>query len=156
MRPDGQSFLQRLWVYLAERFPLEKFGIMVSMFALSGLCFSQMLRGVAPLPSPLLFLTTAVVTLLVFFQLRVADEFKDYADDCLYQSYRAVPRGLITLKELGILAFILAVVRCQASFAVVSSMDIYGTYDKRILCQRLVAVPYYRLRGEPYVYYGFY
>lgn len=108
---NKQSFLKRLFVYLAERFPLSKFSIMVSMFALSGLCFSQMLRGVPPLPNPFVFVITAVVTLLVFFQLRVADEFKDYTDDCLYQSYRPVPRGLISLKELGSLALISALVQ---------------------------------------------
>ncbi len=108
---NNQTFSKRLSVYLVERFPLNKFGIMVSMFALSGLCFSQMLRGVQPLPSLLVFLITAIVTLLVFFQLRVADEFKDYEDDCLYQSYRPVPRGLVSLKELGTLAFVSALIQ---------------------------------------------
>lgn len=108
---NNQSFYKRILVYLAERFPLNKFSIMVSMFALSGLCFSQMLRGSPPLPSPLVFLIAAIVTLFVFFQLRVADEFKDYADDCLYQPYRPVPRGLISLKKLGILAFISALIQ---------------------------------------------
>ncbi len=108
---NSQSFAKRLIAYLAERFPLNKFGIMVSMFALSGLCFSQMLRGVQPLPPLPVFLITAVVTLLVFFQLRVADEFKDYEDDCLYQAYRPVPRGLVKLKELGVLAFLSALVQ---------------------------------------------
>src|SRR5579872_1042773 len=108
---DHRPSLKRLSEYFADRFPLNKFSIMVCMFALSGLCFSQMLRSVWPLPSLLVFLATAVVTLLTFFQLRVADEFKDYTDDCLYQPYRPIPRGLLTLKELGKFAFISAVIQ---------------------------------------------
>ncbi len=44
----------------------------------------------------------AFVTAFIFFlQLRIADEFKDYEDDLRYRPYRPVPRGLVTLRELG-------------------------------------------------------
>jgi 4-hydroxybenzoate polyprenyltransferase len=37
----------------------------------------------------------------LFLQLRIADEFKDFEDDARYRPYRPVPRGLVTLRELG-------------------------------------------------------
>jgi 4-hydroxybenzoate polyprenyltransferase len=42
----------------------------------------------------------SVVALGVFFQLRVADEWKDAEEDRLYRPERPVPRGLVTLPEL--------------------------------------------------------
>src|SRR5205814_2059908 len=36
-------------------------------------------------------------------QLRLADEFKDFEEDSRYRPYRPVPRGLVTLRELGVL-----------------------------------------------------
>src|SRR5207244_2784241 len=36
-----------------------------------------------------------------FLQLRIADEFKDFEEDARYRPYRPVPRGLVTLRELG-------------------------------------------------------
>lgn len=44
----------------------------------------------------------AFITCLIFFlQLRIADEFKDAEEDATYRPYRAVPRGLVKLWELG-------------------------------------------------------
>jgi 4-hydroxybenzoate polyprenyltransferase len=38
---------------------------------------------------------------LFFFQLRIADEFKDFEEDSTYRPYRPVPRGVVTLRQLG-------------------------------------------------------
>ena len=47
-------------------------------------------------------LVVAFVTCFLFFlQLRIADEFKDFEEDTRYRPYRPVPRGLVTLRELG-------------------------------------------------------
>jgi 4-hydroxybenzoate polyprenyltransferase len=46
-----------------------------------------------------------------FLQLRIADEFKDFEEDALYRPYRPVPRGLVTLPELGVLGGITAFVQ---------------------------------------------
>jgi 4-hydroxybenzoate polyprenyltransferase len=43
-------------------------------------------------------------SLLFFFQMRVADEWKDAADDAKFRPYRPVPRGLVTLRELALAA----------------------------------------------------
>jgi len=47
-----------------------------------------------------MFLTAFGVCLLMFLQLRIADEFKDAAEDARWRPCRPVPRGLVSLKEL--------------------------------------------------------
>ena len=37
-----------------------------------------------------------------FLMLRIADEFKDYEDDLRWRPYRPVQRGLVSLRELGL------------------------------------------------------
>ena len=54
--------------------------------------------GVAPAERPRGRLRTSPV---FFLQLRIADEFKDFAEDSRFRPYRPVPRGLVTLTELG-------------------------------------------------------
>ena len=51
------------------------------------------------------------VCLLMFLQLRIADEFKDADDDARWRPYRPVPRGLVTLGELRWLFVITALVQ---------------------------------------------
>src|SRR6185436_12433665 len=43
--------------------------------------------------------------------LRIADEFKDFDEDSRYRPYRPVPRGLIKLRELGVLFVLAAVIQ---------------------------------------------
>jgi 4-hydroxybenzoate polyprenyltransferase len=54
----------------------------------------------------------AFATCFTFFlQLRIADEFKDFQEDARYRPYRPVQRGLVTLRELGVLFAIGAAVQ---------------------------------------------
>ncbi|HEY9785837.1 MAG TPA: hypothetical protein V6D17_10580, partial [Candidatus Obscuribacterales bacterium] len=92
--------LSRWIIYQKERFPLLKYGLIVSAFTYSGLCVSSMMRGAAGLPDPKAFLMAFPAALILFLQLRVADEFKDREEDALYQPERPVPRGLVALDEL--------------------------------------------------------
>ena len=95
-RPGG-----RWWIYQRERFPLLAHGPLVLAFSSSAVCFSHLLRGQHSWP-PLASVVVAFVTCLLFFLgLRIADEFKDIEEDKRYRSYRPVPRGLVTLRELG-------------------------------------------------------
>lgn len=87
-------------IYQKERFPLLKYGLLVAAFTYSALSVSLMLRGGDGLPDWKAFLTAFPASLLLFSQLRVADEFKDNEEDSLYQPHRPVPRGLISLNEL--------------------------------------------------------
>ena len=105
---DGEAVRlhRRLWIYQAERFPLAAHGLLVAVIAVAGVGFSSAARGAEQPPSVAAFLTAFAVAFAFFFQLRVADEFKDYADDAAYRPYRAVPRGVVTLRELAIAAVI--------------------------------------------------
>jgi len=48
-----------------------------------------------------------LATLFWFMLMRIADEHKDYEEDCQYRPYRPVQRGLVTLKQLrGVGAFL--------------------------------------------------
>ena len=94
--------MHRWWTYLQERFPLLENGLLVAVFSLSALYHSVLLRGGTDLPGLGPALVAFVLTLLFFFLLRVADEFKDLEKDRRYRPERPVPRGLIGLRELGI------------------------------------------------------
>ncbi len=111
----AQFPLERWWIYQNERFPVVKNGILIAIFSLASVGYSRLLEvqfeGVdrtfpiqaGAIAFPVLF--------LVFLQLRVADEFKDYADDVKYRSYRPVPRGLVSLSELAIVAIAAGVIQ---------------------------------------------
>lgn len=106
-----QPLAVRLWIYQRERFPLFAHGLLIAAMSLSALGVSTLLSGRSDWPSPAAVATAFVTLLLVFLQLRVADEFKDYAEDFRYRPYRAVPRGLVSLNELAGIGAIGAVVQ---------------------------------------------
>ncbi len=90
------------WItYQRERFPLLAHGPLVAAFSVSAVCFSRLVRGEPGLPPPASLVVAFVTALIFFLQLRIADEFKDFEDDARYRPYRPVPRGLVTLRELG-------------------------------------------------------
>lgn len=106
--------LQRFWIYQHERFPLFSQGVLIGVISLCSVSFSVLLRSAAASPAFWHMLKTPHFGLGVlvalgcalgfFFQMRVADEFKDYETDLQYRPYRPVQRGLITLRELAWLA----------------------------------------------------
>ena len=108
----------RWWVYQEERFPILAHGPMVIVFCLSIMLFSSLqadgFPGIARIAG------AVVSTIILFFQLRVADEFKDFADDSKYRPHRAVPRGLISLQELARVAWVGAAVQ----FVIAISIDV--------------------------------
>jgi len=91
----------RWWVYQRERFPLFANGALVLAFSSSAVCFSRLLRRDLTWPSWQQLGVAFGTCLLFFLGLRIADEFKDCEEDALYRPYRPVPRGLVTLRELG-------------------------------------------------------
>lgn len=98
--PVRQSGIARWWTYQRERFPLAMHAPLIAAFTSSGLCLSALLRGGTAPRWPVV--AAAFATGLAFFlQLRIADEFKDAADDARFRPYRPVPRGLVTLRELA-------------------------------------------------------
>ncbi|MDH4108673.1 MAG: UbiA family prenyltransferase [Gammaproteobacteria bacterium] len=110
----------RWYTYQKERFPLLKNGLLVGVFCISILLFSGLQSSGPALPGTLPVLAAMFSTLLIFFQLRVADEIKDYDADARYRPERPVPRGLVTLRELGALAFVAAAVQ----FAIAVATDV--------------------------------
>lgn len=101
------SFARRWWTYQRERFPLAGHGPLVAIFGASAVCFSVLLRIEAGDPSGWpeagALVTAFACCLLMFLQLRIADEFKDFTEDLEYRPYRPVQRGLVTLRQLGVL-----------------------------------------------------
>jgi 4-hydroxybenzoate polyprenyltransferase len=91
---------KRWWVYQRERFPLGRHAVLTG-----AVCFGVMSAsmpegagwGLAVAPRAAV---AFAVVLLLFLQLRIADEFKDAADDLCCRPLRPVPRGLVTLAEL--------------------------------------------------------
>ncbi|MEY3898088.1 MAG: hypothetical protein RLZZ214_3609 [Verrucomicrobiota bacterium] len=111
--------MKRWLIYQKERFPLLAHGPLIFAFSACAVSFSSLLRG-APAPGWQMVFTAFGVCLLMFLQLRIADEFKDAREDARWRPYRPVPRGLVTLGELRVLFILAAVVQA----ALVVALDV--------------------------------
>ena len=103
--------LNRWGVYQAERFPLLRHAPLVAITVLCALMFTLGLRDEVRFPNPLIWLAASLVTLGLFFQLRVLDEFKDFDEDAKFRPYRAVPRGVLKLSDLAVAGWAVAAVQ---------------------------------------------
>ncbi|MDJ0705040.1 MAG: UbiA family prenyltransferase [Leptolyngbyaceae cyanobacterium MO_188.B28] len=101
------SSLKRWWIYQRERFPVVANGLLIAVFSGSAVGYSGLLRAEAA-PSMRSFLVAFVSVFGYFLHLRIADEFKDYAEDVKYRPYRPVPKGVVSLRELGVLGVVVA------------------------------------------------
>ncbi|MEC7669995.1 MAG: UbiA family prenyltransferase, partial [Pseudomonadota bacterium] len=98
--------LSALWIYQKERFPLFKTAPLLAVFSAASLSVSAELSG-RPLPDWGGYLAGFVIAMLLFFQMRVCDEYKDLEDDRRYRPDRPIPRGLVSLRliiSLGLLS----------------------------------------------------
>lgn len=93
--------IRRWWIYQRERFPIFAHGPLILAFSLSALCFSSLLRGADRFPEWQVVAVAFFSSFFSFLHLRLADEFKDLDEDTRYRPYRPVPRGLVSLRELG-------------------------------------------------------
>jgi UbiA prenyltransferase family len=116
-----KTMKNRWWIYQQERFPLVKHGALIAVLSVAAVSYSFLLRDAFETRSLLRSPGAAVIAFgmlfLFFLQLRIADEFKDYKEDCRYRPYRPVPRGLIHLWELGMVAIGAAVVQLGLAIA---------------------------------------
>jgi len=96
---QGLGYLRRLWIYQRERFPLGKTALLLLVFSAASISLSAHLGG-RDLPGLQTFVAIWLAMVLVFFQLRAADEYKDFEDDARYRPERAVPRGLLSLRSI--------------------------------------------------------
>lgn len=92
--------ITRYWTYQKERFPLVTHAPLIVVVTAACLTFSAALSGSARTPRLTIAGAIFGITFIFFLLLRIADEIKDYEDDVRFRSYRAVPRGLVTLSEL--------------------------------------------------------
>jgi 4-hydroxybenzoate polyprenyltransferase len=95
------SIPARWWIYQRERFPIFSHGAVIAAFSFCMLSYSLLVRGYAHIPDGKALIVAFVTAFVFFLQLRIADEFKDFTEDLRYRPYRPVPRGLISLRELG-------------------------------------------------------
>ena len=117
MIASAPSILSRWSTYFEERFPLGRHGLVVAAYSLSSVCYSILLRGEVRPPALGALAVAFGSALLFFFQLRVLDEFKDFEDDARWRPYRPVPRGLVTLRSLGMLGAAAGLVQLALALA---------------------------------------
>ncbi len=111
MEERDLNIFKRFWIYQSERFPVFSYGLMVLTFAFSAMSYSKILRG--DFDFSIITLSIGAMTSFgYFFLLRIFDEYKDADDDAKYRPYRAVPRGLVSFKELKGLATIIIGLQC--------------------------------------------
>lgn len=99
------SFFRKWYTYQKERFPLTTYGLYIFSIVFGTFCFATESKNW------IMLIPMFVVALLQFLMVRIVDEFKDFEEDSKYRPYRPVPRGLVTLKELGILGGICVVIQ---------------------------------------------
>ncbi|MCR8993768.1 UbiA family prenyltransferase [Brevibacillus sp. 7WMA2] len=109
------SWSRRWWIYQRERFPVVQNGIVVAVFSISTMLYSSILRNGAS-PSFQSLVIGFLSTFLFFLLLRIADEFKDFEEDSRFRSYRAVPRGVVTLKHLGVLGVFIGLLQLGMAY----------------------------------------
>lgn len=110
-QPLDRLTANRWFIYQRERFPVLANGVLIAAFSSSAVSFSFLLRGGAGFPSEAALGVAFVTSFLLFLQLRIADEFKDFDEDSRYRPYRPVPRGLVKLRELAVLGAAGAVIQ---------------------------------------------
>ena len=93
-------FYRRYWIYQRERFPLAGYLPMVAAFTYSAISYSKICRGSDRHIGLHEFGIGLVTSFVLFLLLRLFDEFKDAEEDARYRPYRAVPRGVVSFREL--------------------------------------------------------
>ena len=97
-------FARRLAAYLAERFPVLGHGVLICAYYSSNQFLARVLTEPGrPMRYDLSSLLGALTLFLFFFHLRVFDEHKDFAEDCVHYPQRVLQSGLITLRDLKVL-----------------------------------------------------
>lgn len=108
-------FTLRWWQFCQERFPLFSHGPMLFLLVYSFALYSETLAQITV--SPLRLLLVFFFTVLFFFQLRLFDEIKDYEHDLVHNPTRPLPRGLVSIKEVGTILAVLIVLQFLFAFS---------------------------------------
>src|SRR5512138_2423878 len=131
------SFARRWQIYFSERFPPLQHGTLITAFVIGAQAYSARLHDHPHFPGLASILCAILVTFLLFLQLRILDEFKDFEDDARWRPYRPVPRGIVTLRALAWLWIITAAAQAVVSFG----------FDARLLLLLVVIWAYSGLMG---------
>jgi len=116
------SNYQRWTTYFSERFPVLQNGLIIAFFSLGTLSYLSRLQGEDTLPESFPFIASCISVFLFFLQLRIFDEFKDFEEDSRWRPYRPVPRGLVSLRELGWLWVVSAAIQLGIALFVSSQL----------------------------------
>ena len=108
---NTKSFITRFFIYQNERFPFLSNGLLIACFSFSAISYSRICRGVEGFISWPHYGVVIFTTILLFYLLRVFDEFKDQEDDANFRKHLPVPRGLISLRELGITGILVVILQ---------------------------------------------
>jgi 4-hydroxybenzoate polyprenyltransferase len=123
---NNASFIKRFFIYQNERFPFLAHGLLISAFSFSAISYSRLCRGFVTFIDIPQYLNCILITVTLFFLVRVFDEFKDKEEDALYRKNLPVPRGLIRLKELLIVGIITFIIQLVA--ILLHNKILYSTY----------------------------
>ena len=99
----SETLLRRLWIYQADRFPLGKTALLLAVFSAASISVSAHLAG-RSLPSVWTFVVAWLVAIIILFQIRACDEYKDLEDDRRFRPERPIPSGLVSLRLILFLA----------------------------------------------------
>lgn len=146
--------LSRWWIYQQERFPIFKNGLLIAVFSSSAVSYSALLRG-EKLATTVSMLVAFNSVFLFFLQLRIADEFKDFEDDAQYRPYRPVPRGLVSLRELGNLGICTGIIQLGLALWLVPKLVLllgFVWLYFGLMCREFFA--HHWLKAHPLAYMG--
>lgn len=122
IQQNSLPFWKRFLIYQKERFPFLAHGPLIAMFTFSAIAYSRICRGQEGFIAIEDFIVGFITTLCLFFMVRILDEFKDAETDAKYRSELAVPRGLISFKELKYVGFAVLAIQLLAILLVHPSM----------------------------------
>lgn len=137
---NNASFLKRFYIYQKERFPIVGHGLLVASFSFSAISYSRICRSVEGFVSWKTYFIGIFTTISLFMMVRIFDEFKDAKDDAEYRKYLPVPRGVISFKELMIMAIILATLQIV--------VNLY--FFPKILIIYFIVIAYLSLMGKEF------
>ena len=135
---SSDPMYRRFWAYLLERFPPVAYTLLVALFGGSALALIERSSGVRVDWS--VALRACLVVWLAFFRLRIMDEHKDAAGDCVAYPDRLLTRGVVTLPMLAHAG--LGAVLVQAVLAASISMQAFWTWLTALLFTCLMKVEF--------------
>ncbi len=138
---NTDNLFKRLLTYQKERFPLILNGIVIAVFTFSAISYSRICSEKTGFIDSVDYIFGFLITLSLFLMVRILDEFKDKADDAKYRKYLPVPRGLIKLKTLKLIGFI--VVAIQLVIVLFFQLDMWYLYLIVIAYLSLMTVEFF-------------